>query len=970
MDCNNHYGVHKTKEMRQGFFERKMKRIILPIICLIIFWSNNANAEIEIVYPTSLEKGVHLAIKDLTDYLKKMGEKNVREIQSDQYLFGREEEEKTIIFIQHPKGENIIGKRTLKQIGYDGFAIKDKKTRNKRIIALWGNNLRGIQYAIYDLLEKLGVRFFHPEQEFIPNYLKFPESLNKVENPAFKYRGYNLHTTHPLELINSFSNCKDDINYAKRWIDWIVKNKANYFTGGPRSGWIHEDCYQKRGAEINKYIEARGLLKTSGIAFGNYQQGGTFREVESETGLRTKESIIKELEEKLGDKSKKYDLFGIHFGTTEFTTTDDIATVELFNTVARWMTENRPDIPVFINSHTTGGQITPHYKVEYYDLVQFAPTILGIQVHTMFFYDLIGPAPYYGNKDVKYKHEMMVREAEKGRELLYYPESAWWLSFDNDIPIYLPIYLKTRDNDIQLLKPLLKKTLQGHKTFTTGQEWGYWQTDWCIAKMQWEVNFRWTNCIDEITAPLGKAKDVVSNIIKEMALDQEQEFIYKNRYKYLSGEDEIDEIGALAGITGHPLRIPFSHITKWSKDKIQNFQKQELEPLREMRERYNKWFQELKIVKSEIPQDNRWIFDEIYDGVEIDLLRIEHIINLYESVLNFRESIIENKDTKVAMKFYKKAEEITDKAKEVIKRREKNYRYPAEWSYGGGLTTETGVNNGTVYPYRVYTKTHLAFYWTRRNQQAKEVLKGKKEVVPVKPLFPLRGEKVNVNVRSFKGEEIEVQIGENPPTSKKEFSFQPPSHPVNIYFLINNIPSAQWTVIPLQKLYTLPPEGLKIIKPTNPMVSSIVEKIFPDLLAGISAEGKELVLSLDEDDDKDADSTEFTRFKDARKVEDGWEAGPEVLTIYLSNPATGEKVSAVRILNLFITIKDKEAENIEVVISGGLSTNDVVQAVIELGGMDEKGTRGLIANLLGIPSDLLPDALPFEAKFKAKSVTR
>ncbi len=945
---------------------------IFPVIFFfLLFCAAHANAsQIEIVYPPSAGEAVKLSVKDFAGYLKKMGEKDVSEIQAEKWSAGKEDAGKIVFLIQHPDGKKIIGLKNINQVGYDGFAIAEKKTGSTRVIATWGDEPRGAQYAVYDMLQTLGVRFFHPEQEYIPPAPAFPENFTKVENPSFKYRGFSLHTTHPVELINSFANCKENIMPAKRWIDWIIKNKSNMATTGARGGWVAQDCYKKRSSEIYAYADTRGFLKSSGIGFGNYQQGGSFKDVDPKTGLPTKEDVLKDLEARLGDKTKKFDLFGVHFGTSEYTTTDDIATVELFNVIARWMAENRPDIPVFINSHTSGGQTTPHYKVEYYDLPQFAPTTLGIQVHTMFFYDLIGPAPYYGNKDVRYKYEMMLREAQKGRALMYYPESAWWLSFDNSIPLYLPVTLKTRDNDMQLIKPLIAKTLQGHKLFTTGQEWGYWQIDWCVAQMQWNAEVRYTDCLRDITTPLGeKTAQTVADTVKEIALSQEQVFIYHDRIKYLAGEDEIDEVGALAGIVSYPMRVPFVKIKRWSKQQIKLFREQELAPLRAMGEKYADWLVRLEKVKNDIPKNTRWVYDEIYDGTEIMLLRVQHSAALYEAVLAWRENVLDKKtDNKNVQEFFKKALATTDKAKKVIARREKQYRYPLAWSTGGGVTPETAVDNGTVYGYRVHTKTHLAFYWTRRNEQVKAILSGAQEIIPVSPLFPLSGELVSVNVKNIKGKNIFVQVESEPPSDKKEFTFKPEGATV-VALKGEEMTPLQWTVVPVQKLFSITPDGITVTKPVNPMVSQTVGKVFPVLLAGISADGKELVLSLDADENGDADSTEFSRFENAKQTVDGWEAEPASFAIYLTNPATGEKISAIHLVDFTMRVKNVTEEGADIFLSGGLDTNDVVNAIMQLGGMDEKGTRGLIANLLHVPSEQLPAAISFEAKCVAKAVT-
>ena len=71
----------------------------------------------------------------------------------------------------------------------------------------------------------------------------------------------------------------------------------------------------------------------------------------------------------------------------------------------------------------------------------------------------------------------------------YFPESAYWISADIDVPAFLPEFLYARWLDIHRLAPSCADAglppLDGHVTFTSGHEWGYWLTDYLVAKMLW-----------------------------------------------------------------------------------------------------------------------------------------------------------------------------------------------------------------------------------------------------------------------------------------------------------------------------------------------------------------------------------------------------------------------------------------------------------------------------------------------------
>ena len=71
-------------------------------------------------------------------------------------------------------------------------------------------------------------------------------------------------------------------------------------------------------------------------------------------------------------------------------------------------------------------------------LPYYAHKGLGVFPHTIQIYSLDDPtAGAYGNHDFSYMEEYMVHEAKTGnRSVIYYPETAYWVNVDVDVPLF------------------------------------------------------------------------------------------------------------------------------------------------------------------------------------------------------------------------------------------------------------------------------------------------------------------------------------------------------------------------------------------------------------------------------------------------------------------------------------------------------------------------------------------------------
>ncbi len=85
--------------------------------------------------------------------------------------------------------------------------------------------------------------------------------------------------------------------------------------------------------------------------------------------------------------------------------------------------------------------------VFYYQLPQFASAALGQTVHTLSFFDVYRDWATYAHPNFHLQHDYIFQELPT-RRVKYFPESAYWISADIDVPLFLPMTLVARWNDI------------------------------------------------------------------------------------------------------------------------------------------------------------------------------------------------------------------------------------------------------------------------------------------------------------------------------------------------------------------------------------------------------------------------------------------------------------------------------------------------------------------------------------------
>lgn len=920
---------------------------------------------------------------------------------------------------------DMVGPQQMGTLGEHGFWLGTHEVGQWRnglddqpgatVVLAAGNGRLPRQYATYELLRRLGARFFHPEQEHVPRHdpadlrdlARRPTLLHRggpAYLPDFAWRSWSFHGAHPLEHLEAFSDPSHPIAEAVRVNEWIAKGFGNRFRGAGR-GVVSEEQRAVRAAELEEVRDHMGFPRGTGISLHNLQQGAS-AEIDPDSEVPVREQIEALVADKLAAMPDAR-WFGIHFGPTEFTTTPDEQTVQWIDWAGQAALRLRPDIRVEINSHVTGSQPSPHFddlgcgsgtndegRIDYYDLPHHTDPRLGIQVHTVMFYPLEGPARVYEQQTFEHKRCLMERASAQGRTIQWFPEGSWWLGFDNSVPMYLPLYLWSRARDIELLRPLLASrgggTLDAHRMFDSGHEWGYWQQDYLAGLLAWNADATLGQVLGEVFDPLCEpatwregceAKREAIAVLEEIIDHQRELFLQREDwqgrpggiYAYFAGEEEGDELAAAAGLEFRPVRVPFAEVLRWDEAELTHFRQTDLAALRQASLAYDGWRARLDALRPRVPEAGVPWLDEVIDGVEIDGLRAAQAANLYEAVVRYREVSLEgtNSPAVSAYPFSLAALEVLAQAQRVIARREQGYRYPAAQTHGGGVTEATAIANGTTYPYRVHTKTHLLTYWLNRQAQVTQLIVGggldEGPALRLSEALDRSGASLQVDWPDLEGLGGQLMVGEHvlePPAEALALGDAPGYWPVSAELTTSGPPlSLSGGVVRSDVLATTAAGGMALLYPDDPATEGVLAGVLPSLRWAWVPQPAALVLAPDGDADG---SVSFDAVVHAAVVQgdgaSGFSTAPVELALPVAVGADGMPLSITVAEAVLSGRVEAGAIVSPITLDGQLSVDDIVKAAVELAGFDEEGTLVLLAGVWGFDPADPPQWVPIVAE--------
>jgi hypothetical protein len=471
-------------------------------------------------------------------------------------------------------------------------------------------------------------------------------------------------------------------------------------------------------------------------------QQHTFRLVDQDGPLDAQLARMRSRADWLADAG--FDFFSTENGTTEFTHPDPTTMLAYLDELARHLDEAH-GAPVRIKIHCSTGQTADGFvdpvtgaPLDFNHLPSLADARMGVMPHTVQMYGLDDPAPTYGNEDFAAVRAYLEQEAGR-REVVWHPETAYWVSYDVDVPLFLPIYGQRRLADLRSIARREDQGLvgrgdhagariDGQSFFSSGWEWGYWLNDVVAARAAWDPRL---DVADEraafaaVLGPVARALGAAAAArIVDVAFDQADlliegrvdgaapsSIVRRSGQAYLQGVDAYDDLPDLADDFG--VAAPVTQPDKLGLVEMRNpihlppSYTGEIDGLLEaMRVSFGAHAAALAALSSSIPAPALPLYADLDDALSITALRARQVRGLYEYVDRLGDD-----DASARLAHLADARAALDEAAVVVERREASYRVPPD--------RIAGWRDGpTAYEYGYLWSVRALYYWWRDEGKA------------------------------------------------------------------------------------------------------------------------------------------------------------------------------------------------------------------------------------------------------------
>jgi len=574
-----------------------------------------------------------------------------------------------------------------------------------------GGDLLGLQYGVAHLFEQgLGYRFLHPHDPWVPAQHLDPTALGGRHNPEIDRRGLHLHTLHPTDAFMDFWEPDGDAGLARAEavLDWAVKQRANHvqwvgLDDIADSGFRHED-WVATTAQILEMARTRGLTTGLGLQlFGaaNLQQSfdllddvGT--EAEQRAEMHQRLSLLSE--------GLDFDVYNLSFG--EFYDEDPQGFVDSATWAVEEMQAVQPGVEVPAVVHV-GADLTVEYQGEDLLYYHLAKHVEGLTpwVHTVMFYTLFDDAGgAYHHEEFSEHRALLLDRLHAGEPVGYFPETAYWVAFDNPVPQALPLYARSRHRDLDQIR-LAGATLEDHVLFSSGWEWGYWAHDVAALRHSYTLQDDWCGPIRFMLEPQGSG---LADLVCELGDLQATALIDERLAPWLAGQDNLMVLGYNLDIVSQPVRPVWEDLVAYDDEARALFDADVLIPL----VAYRDALQGLSDRAAGLDLADNRVVREALDGFAVDALRAAFMVEVLGALMDADPGRLDDAQDRMAQ------------AAEVIAARHGDLHDPDPER----LVSEEA--NATIYPFGYLLRADTLCYWERELSDARNVLEDAGLVVP------------------------------------------------------------------------------------------------------------------------------------------------------------------------------------------------------------------------------------------------
>lgn len=577
---------------------------------------------------------------------------------------------------------------------------------------------QGISCGLYGLLqEQLWFQFYHPKSIQIPNLSYWPltENFEWTARPRFDKKGFHLHTMHPLEMTEPLLDHEypNGLQEIRNYVDWLVRNQQNYFEFNLLES-IDEKAWMPYIKEAVRYAKSRGLIVGVDLSLHMTQQKAFQLYQSFPNSILPKKKQIKKRLDWLAQAD--WDVYNMEFSTTEYTQGNLKKKRELQLFVNDLIT-NKYGAKLMGREHVVRkDEMLGAKKQEDYQMNSEEKALdqqRGNLIHTVMFYTIFEEkAPVYQNENLRHMLEKY-KKSVKERETWYYPESAYWITFDNSMPMtHLP-YLSARLDDILFMDSL---NCRGHITFSSGWEWGYWLVDWSIARWSWEYSFEESKKEPDALEYLAVLMQDDQWMTELWGLLNLQESYLKDQelMRYMAAASVPDELPGKFRSMEYQPRPTYTYryyMKKAEPYQLDSLRVRAVKPLLEFASKTDSLLEELKFHADVLSTTwQRLLAEEIWRGLRVTSLRARHRaltldVLIDKSYARLRKENFEDKEERM-----KQAAAVREKAQQLVRQQEEVYRYPLRY-----LAKEFPSHTAYDFGY-LYTASNLHF-WKREEDQ-------------------------------------------------------------------------------------------------------------------------------------------------------------------------------------------------------------------------------------------------------------
>mmetsp|Transcript_86070 Transcript_86070/g.242342 ORF Transcript_86070/g.242342 Transcript_86070/m.242342 type:complete len:783 (-) Transcript_86070:2-2350(-) len=454
-----------------------------------------------------------------------------------------------------PEGrvEVLSADHTLPAESYEVVCAEDGHT------VVRSGSLLASLYGLYALAQSAGYAFLHPlyvvRPTGVPDWCHTLSACGRgVSTPAGveAVRGTHLHTQHPIELADLLNGVgpspggrgpsEDEAAWASglpmwtQYLQWLVANKQNLvewalLEWGPTDGFSTSPVRKRRLTELVVRAQEWGL-SVSIDAPVNLQQQHAFRLQVGEAGEGPLGPVKARLDW-LCDLG--LDMISTEIGSTEFSHANASETVALLNATVEYLAAKGKQLVVknhaSTNQYATGYKdpLEPSKELNFNYITYYADKRVVSAPHTVQMYSLSDPlVGSYGRRNFSDIFAMMKLLDREGKPQVFFPETAYWVDFDNSVPLFLPLYATDRLRDLQTLSREVPRA--GHLNFESGWAFGYWINNAAQAFAAWSRR-NGEELIEErlfhsLLAPLGAPFDKVADVLFQLAALQNRTLVH------------------------------------------------------------------------------------------------------------------------------------------------------------------------------------------------------------------------------------------------------------------------------------------------------------------------------------------------------------------------------------------------------------------------------------------------------------